>query len=138
MTKNSEGEVEEFGNQDTEIRESDFEIKESIWNYHTRLVQSTPAHDDVSENNELQHYLHQKVVDISEDPLLFWTKHELIYPKLSKVAFNYLCVVATSVSSERLFSNAGIIMEPHRNRLTGSRLGKLVFLNSLDLEQWLL
>jgi hypothetical protein len=87
--------------------------------------------------NVLKHYLNQKIVRIKEDPLFFWERHKTVYPNLTNIALKYLTVVAaTSVPAERMFSKAGIVMELHRNRLLPSRLGKLVFLNSLSSEQW--
>ena len=38
------------------------------------------------------------------------------------------CVPASSAASERLFSQAGLIMRPTRNRLSKDRLSQLVFL----------
>ncbi|KAL1487931.1 hypothetical protein ABEB36_015316 [Hypothenemus hampei] len=111
--------------------------KDSIWKYHHQLV-STSSYVQQSdpENSELKHYLSQKVVDIHEDPIVFWKNHKLIYPTLSCLAYEYLCIVATSVPSERLFSKAGVIMESHRNRLLGTRLSKILFLNYLPEEDW--
>ncbi|CAH1099198.1 unnamed protein product [Psylliodes chrysocephalus] len=107
----------------------------SIWSYHMRLVQTSTVTQE-TENNELKHYLTQKVIDIKEDPIDFWNKHKLIYPMLSCIAFKDLSIVATSIPAERMFSKAAVIMEPHRNRLLGSRLSKLVYLNSLSDEDW--
>jgi len=48
----------------------------------------------------------------------------------------YLVVPGTSVPSERLFSKAGETISKTRNRLTGSRVSKLLFLQSVDKSQW--
>lgn len=45
-------------------------------------------------------------------------------------------MIATSVPSERLFSKAGGIMAKTRNRLTGSRLEKILLLTDLPEDQW--
>ncbi|CAH1099736.1 unnamed protein product [Psylliodes chrysocephalus] len=107
----------------------------SIWSYHKRLVQTSTVTQE-TENNELKHYLTQKVIDIKEDPIDFWNKHKFIYPMLSCIAFEHLSIVATSVPAERMFSKARVIMKPHRNRLLGSKLSKLVYLNTLSEKDW--
>lgn len=57
---------------------------------------------------------------------------ENTYPNLSKLAFKYLSIVATSVPSERLFSKAGDILTEKRNRLKGKHLSKLLFLQNIE------
>ena len=47
-------------------------------------------------------------------------------------------VLASSASSERLFSKAGSLKPDKRNRLTGEHLDQLVFLNGLPTEDWFL
>ncbi|KAJ0180829.1 hypothetical protein K1T71_002914 [Dendrolimus kikuchii] len=51
--------------------------------------------------------------------------------ELQILAMIYLPIVATSVPSERLFSEAGATITQERNRLLGTRLSKLLFLNSI-------
>ena len=64
----------------------------------------------------------------SVDPFIWWNqqKHEL--PIMSKLAKKYLCISATSVPSERLFSDVGNHITPSRNRLSHDIVSKLVFL----------
>jgi hypothetical protein len=120
-------------NTETVAAETDAEFELSIWNYHNELVKSTIVVDPSDDSeNVLKHYLNQKIVRIKKDPLFFWERHKTVYPNLTNIALKYLTVVATSVPAKRMFSKAGIVMEPHRNRLQPSRLGKLVFLNSLS------
>lgn len=38
--------------------------------------------------------------------------------------------------SERLFSQAAQVMTQQRNRLKGKRLGKILFLQSIDKNYW--
>lgn len=52
------------------------------------------------------------------DPLLWWKVRQAKYPKLSKVARRFLCVIATSVPCERVFSKSGWIVNKRRTLLS--------------------
>lgn len=78
---------------------------------------------------ELRMYLEDANIVRTENPLLWWKSRELLYPTLSVLAKKYLCIVATSVPSERIFSKAGQIITERRNRLKSKYVNKLVFLN---------
>lgn len=60
-----------------------------------------------------------------------WDDMKGLFPRLHNLAMTYLPIVATSVPSERLFSEAGATITQQRNSLQGTRLSKLLFLNSL-------
>lgn len=62
--------------------------------------------------------------------LEWWRVNEVRYPLLSKVACQYLCIPASSATSERAFSAAGLIVTPLRNGLdekTSRSLTRLSF-----------
>ena len=42
-----------------------------------------------------------------DDPMAWWLEHSKYFPVLGKLAEKYLCITATSVPSECLFSKAG-------------------------------
>ena len=50
-------------------------------------------------------------LEIEESPLSWWKIEHQRYPHLSRLACKYLCLCATSVLSERIFSVAGEIGE---------------------------
>lgn len=85
---------------------------------------------------ELSLYLKQNILKLNENPLTEWENTKSVYPKLFKLAMKYLLIPATSVPSERLFSKAGDTISKTRNRLTGSRLSKLLFLQSVNKSLW--
>ena len=62
------------------------------------------------------------------DPVKYWL-HDNRTNGLSDVALWYLCVPATSVPAERIFSKAGQIITDRRNSLTPEKANKLIFLN---------
>ena len=83
----------------------------------------------VALTNELSFYEHIKEVDdIYLDALSWWSASSACFPKLAKHARKYLCVSATSVASERVFSTAGNIVTARRNSLTSENVDMLTFL----------
>ncbi len=56
------------------------------------------------------------------------------FPHLHRLALKVLCVPATSAPAERVFSRSGLLMRPHRSRLSKDMLSKLTFFKcNLDL-----
>ena len=55
----------------------------------------------------------------------FWDQHGASYPRLQKVAMAILCIPASSASSERVFSNAGFVVNDKRTRLDPSTVNAL-------------
>lgn len=112
-----------------------------IWKYHKQLTHknmknklsssATPTLSSISET-EVQMYLSSPVTPIKRDAIEIWEDMKSLFPKLFRIAMTYLPIVATSVPSERLFSEAGATITQDRNRLLGTRLSKLLFLNSIS------
>lgn len=96
--------------------------------------------DRYSENNvsvnptaagiiELDKYMHEPLIHRLEDPLKWWIAHKLLYPRLFVIVKKRLCILATSVPCERLFSKAGLVITERRNRMLASKSSKVLFLN---------
>ncbi|KAM7395653.1 hypothetical protein PAMA_007088 [Pampus argenteus] len=66
---------------------------------------------------ELTQYCQDTCPPIHTDPMTWWKDNKHKYPRLAKLASAYLCVPATSVPSERVFSAAGLIVNRLRARL---------------------
>lgn len=79
---------------------------------------------------EVRSYLEEPHIQRAEDPLIWWEGKALVYPRLVKVMVGRLCIVATSVPSERVFSKTGQIITERRNRISPSKLRHLIFLNA--------
>ena len=77
---------------------------------------------------EVKMYCRELNLPRKDDPLLWWMTNQAKYPLVSKVAFKYLGIPATSVPSERLFSKAGELVSKRRNRLKPN-VDLLLFLN---------
>jgi hypothetical protein len=84
-------------------------------------------------NSELIDYLNEEVITIQSDPIEWWSTQKHRYPKLVSCAKKFLAPPPGSVASERLFSQAGLLYEPDRNRLSGKHAEQFLLLkfNSL-------
>jgi hypothetical protein len=87
--------------------------------------------------NELQTYMNVKTISAKDCPLSWWKEHESHYPIMSQLARRYLCIPASSASSERLWSISGHLVTKYRNRLNGDTICGLMFLkrNSFVMKQ---
>uniref|UniRef100_A0A146KPU4 Zinc finger BED domain-containing protein 1 n=1 Tax=Lygus hesperus TaxID=30085 RepID=A0A146KPU4_LYGHE len=79
--------------------------------------------------NELARYNALPPVFIDDDILVWWRDHSLSFPCVSKLAKKYLCAVATSTPSERVFSAGGRVITDQRTCLTGEHADQLIFLS---------
>ncbi|CAG8470188.1 1230_t:CDS:2, partial [Cetraspora pellucida] len=70
------------------------------------------------EEDEVSQYLKYPEAKLHEDPLIWWNSRKSIFPLLALLARKYLSIPATSVPSERLFSNAGNHISSKRTRLS--------------------
>ena len=81
-------------------------------------------------SNEIDRYrqVEELLVHESNDPLIWWKANCNAYPNLSVLAQKYLSIPATSVPSERLFSDAGIHVTSLRNRLDSRLVNQILFI----------
>ena len=79
---------------------------------------STPA-------AEIASYMQLKHVSKITDSLERWSTKTQQFPLLKQLASKYLCIPATSASSERSFSSAGLTASNLRTQLTGEHLEAL-------------
>ncbi|XP_017291101.2 E3 SUMO-protein ligase ZBED1-like [Kryptolebias marmoratus] len=77
---------------------------------------------------ELSMYLQAPGPDSETNPLEWWKQHELNFPLVARLAKKYLCIPATSSSSERAFSASGNIITCKRSCLKPDTVDQLVFL----------
>lgn len=76
--------------------------------------------------------------DINEEIMLFLkdqnNQSDLIFvkknhfPYLHSLALKILCIPATAAPAERVFSRSGLLMRPHRSRLSKDMLSKLTLI----------
>lgn len=65
----------------------------------------------------------------NNDPLFWWSQRKHIYPRLYRIMKSRLCISATSVPCERIFSHAGQIVSEKRERLDCEKISQIIFLN---------
>jgi len=88
-------------------------------------VSSTSMDVDPSSVNgetELNAYMRMQQVANDTDPLMWWTQHLEEFPRLARMARQYLAVPASSASPERLFSSVGLVKSDLRGRLLDTTL----------------
>ncbi|XP_071793267.1 E3 SUMO-protein ligase ZBED1-like [Asterias amurensis] len=88
--------------------------------------QERPAEETVK--LQLEGYLAMPCIDSDDNPLQWWKDHERQFPTIGRIARKYLCICATSSSSERLFSTAGNVFTPTQLSLNPEKVDMLVFL----------
>lgn len=85
--------------------------------------------DFVNESKvELARYQEEPIIPETEDPLMWWKMNENRYPILSIFVKTILCVPATSVPCERLFSSSGYVVNKMRSSLLPENVNVLVCL----------
>ncbi|CAH2091123.1 unnamed protein product [Euphydryas editha] len=77
---------------------------------------------------QLLTYRLKKRVNVDDNPLQWWSVHRDELNLLSPMARRFLSAPPASVPSEQLFSSAGLIYEPLRNRLDPEKAAKLLFI----------
>ncbi|XP_050528873.1 uncharacterized protein LOC126898654 [Daktulosphaira vitifoliae] len=108
-----------------------------FWAHHKYLVHGQKKKKTTTfMNDELSLYLSNPVSTLKSDPLEISEDMKHVFPILYKQASLHFTMVATSVPCERLFSNAGATLTKSRNRLTSSRLQKILLLSLIPEEDW--
>ncbi|CAG8453444.1 3192_t:CDS:1 [Scutellospora calospora] len=81
-------------------------------------------------DDEVKKYWLSAEADETINLLNWWNTHTAEYPALSKLAYNYLSIQASSVPCEQLFSIAGQIINKSRNRLNSESARACLCLHS--------
>ena len=87
-------------------------------------VPAPPADDELTE-----YLAREAVLDLDKDPLTWWRERRHKYPILSRMARKYLCMQATSVPCERVWSTAGNALTAQRMGLSPKNLESLVLIH---------
>lgn len=76
-------------------------------------------------------YADQPIQPRSIDPLKWWwaKKKDGMFIQLIPIVRKFLCIPATSVPSEQLFSKAGELIREKRNAISPENVNMILFLN---------
>lgn len=77
---------------------------------------------------EVDNYFKEISIPPDDNPLQWWKVNSARLSRLSVLAQQYLCVPATSVPSERVFSAASLIFNRLRTRLLPEHVDMIIFL----------
>ena len=77
---------------------------------------------------EILSYRNGIPIPLNSNPLEWWKVNAYAYPILASLAKAYLCIPATSVPSERVFSMEADIVCAQRSPITPEHIDMLVFL----------
>ncbi|XP_062583948.1 E3 SUMO-protein ligase ZBED1-like [Saccostrea cucullata] len=95
------------------------------------VVSYTPATEKTcfeKATENIETYKSLPPAPFNSDPLQWWKMYEDKCPLVASLARKILCIPATSVASERIFSTAGDIVSSQRACLKPCHMDKLIFL----------
>ena len=102
--------------------------KDTLLNMYSEIIEDSGTSSSNSAD-EFEQFLSEPLVDYKAgSPFKWWHENKARFPILAQVARRFLSGTATSVPSERLFSQAGILYEEHRNRILPKNVETLLFI----------
>lgn len=106
--------------------------RSSIWEQFDESVSKLQGKSDTTAASivELDKYLAEPYLHRTGDPLVWWENRKHVYPKLHQIMLRRLCIPATSVPCERIFSKAGQVITERRSRLTSKHVAEIMFINA--------
>ena len=91
------------------------------------LLGDTEDEGESGIEDECKKYFTERLLPRNSDSSEWWKPNEFRFPHLAPVAKSVLAIPATSTSSERLFSTAGLTVTKLRNCLKPDNVNALIF-----------
>ncbi|KAJ0169949.1 hypothetical protein K1T71_014555 [Dendrolimus kikuchii] len=103
-------------------------LTSSMWDNFDREVEKEIIQNPIAASIvELDKYLNEPLIKRSDDPLKWWYDRRLSYPNLYVLMKRRLCVPASSVPCERVFSKAGMTISQKRSALKPEKVSQILF-----------
>ncbi|XP_015788968.1 zinc finger BED domain-containing protein 1 [Tetranychus urticae] len=83
---------------------------------------------------ELRNYLDHRTFNITSDPIEIWEHHKTLFPSLHKIAKKYLCIPASAIPAERLFTGVGSLVTRKRCLIEPNQMENTLMLESLPVD----
>ncbi|CAG4944478.1 unnamed protein product [Parnassius apollo] len=102
-----------------------------LWDDFDKQVEYVICDQDpqTASHKEIEKYINEPLINRLDDPLMWWDENKHIYPRLFKLMKSRLCIVATSVSCDRIFTKEGLIINNRRSFIKPNETELCVFLN---------
>ena len=115
-----------------ESREEIIQSDDLLWGGFDRRNSAAMSKETPRSNAivEMRQYLQESPILRKNDPLAWWKSRQNVYPHLFKLAETHMCMMATSVPSERIFSKCGQLISERRSRLKPKNVEMVIFLNA--------
>ncbi len=128
--EDEEGDNEdEYEEEEENVGEEKNEKEEKIENEYRSIFENIQSYKDNNIDVEISNFLARPpVLDIDANPFEWWKNHKTEFPVIAHLAQKYLIIPATSVPSERLFSDAGNHITNKRGSMEPNTLKKILFL----------
>lgn len=107
------------------------EVNDDLWSEIDKKIKKTvPQNSTAQASIEVDRYLKEDLLPRKSDPLKWWYDRRNVYPNLYQhIMFKRLCIPATSVPCERIFSKAGDILRARRSLLKPEKVSQLLCLH---------
>ena len=114
----------------TEVAEQPLSKKKKLAHFLQKVSEEPELSPRDRVLKEITAYLSSPELQIESEvsPLSWWQEHAQHFSILAQLANKWLCICATSCSSERLFSTSGHVVTPARSSLNPDKVNMLVFL----------
>jgi len=91
---------------------------------YTGVTTPGETHDDEYERWKLLDPL-PKEHPLADDPIRYWLLHRPEFPRLAQFALDILTIPAASTDCERVFSEAGDLLEPRRSKMSPNMIAAI-------------
>lgn len=128
--KISSSDLERVVSEETQPTTSSDRREMILWKEFDEEVQKNqcPTNALASAIVEVDKYIDEPLLQRKLDPLLWWNQRKNIYPRLYQLMKTRLCILATSVPCERIFSKGGQVITDRRTRLDTKKIEEIMFL----------